>query len=63
ALYFCNNPIIRWLVRLAHDRRLFTACQYMYVSELLTECGRMVGGWLKKSSHKRQSDAPGKESV
>ena len=40
---------VRWLVRIAKDRGLFTARQYEYSCEKLEECGRMVGGWLKQT--------------
>ena len=42
--------VLRWLVRLAKDRRLFTPRQYEFSCMGLTECGRMVGGWLKHAS-------------
>ena len=41
--------VLRWLVRLAKDRQLLTMRQYGFACKGLTECGRMVGGWLKKS--------------
>jgi hypothetical protein len=44
--------VLRWLVRLAKDRGLFTMRQYGFACKGLTECGRMVGGWLKQSSAK-----------
>ena len=44
--------VLRWLVRLAKDRDLFTMRQYGFACKGLTECGRMVGGWLKQSAVK-----------
>ena len=44
--------VLRWLVRLAKDRDLFTMRQYGFACKGLTECGRMVGGWLKQSAGK-----------
>ena len=38
---------LRWLVRLAKDRKVITPRQYEYSAGQLTECGRMLGGWLK----------------
>ena len=35
---------LRWLVRLAHDRKILTAKQYEAAAEGIYECGRMVGG-------------------
>lgn len=51
--------VLRWLVRLAKDRELLTVRQYGFACKGLTECGRMVGGWLKQSAAKEAStDAP-----
>ena len=47
--------ILRWLVRLAKDRQLLTVRQYGFACKGLTECGRMVGGWLKQATTKEQS--------
>lgn len=50
ALLRCANirvEKLRWLVRLAKDRKLLTYRQYEYSAEQLTECGKMLGGWLK----------------
>ncbi|MEI8376242.1 MAG: diversity-generating retroelement protein Avd, partial [Planctomycetota bacterium] len=44
--------VLRRLVRLAKDRDLFTMRQYGFACKGLTECGRMVGGWLKQSAGK-----------
>jgi len=44
--------VLRWLVRLAKDRGLLTVRQYGFACKGLTECGRMVGGWLKQSAAK-----------
>ena len=51
--------VLRWLIRLARDRGLFTARQLEFTCLGLTECGRMVGGWLKQSAQKEAGgDAP-----
>ena len=51
--------VLRWLVRLAKDRGLLTMRQYGFACKGLTECGRMVGGWLKQSAAKEcGTDAP-----
>ena len=47
-----NRGIEVSLVRLAKDRGLFTMRQYGFACKGLTECGRMVGGWLKQSAAK-----------
>ncbi len=39
--------VLRWLVRLAHERKLLTGKQYQSAAFGLEECGRMVGGWQK----------------
>lgn len=41
--------VLRWLVRLAHERELLTGRQFAFSSEQMTECGRMLGGWVKQS--------------
>ena len=46
--------VLRWLVRLAKDRELLTMRQYGFACKGLTECGRMVGGWLKQSAAKER---------
>ena len=51
--------VLRWLVRLSKDRKLLTVRQYGFACKGLTECGRMVGGWLKQATAKEQgTDAP-----
>jgi hypothetical protein len=44
--------VLRWLVRLAKDRKLFTPKQYEHSCMAFAECGRMVGGWLKQAAGK-----------
>ena len=39
--------VLRWTVRMAKDRKLFTVAQFEFSARALNECGRMVGGWLK----------------
>jgi len=46
--------VLRWLVRLAKDRKLLTSKQYQFACKGLAECGRMVGGWLKQSVQKER---------
>jgi|OM-RGC.v1.026549418 hypothetical protein len=38
---------LRWLTRLAKDRKVITPRQFEYSAEQLTECGKMLGGWLR----------------
>jgi len=42
--------VLRWLLRLAMDRKLLTVRQFGFACKGLTECGRMVGGWLKQAA-------------
>jgi len=52
--------VLRWLVRMATDRKVLTPRQYEYCCLSLAECGRMVGGWRKQAVTKeRAGDAPG----
>ena len=39
--------VLRWLLRLCHERRLLAQKQYLHASSLLVECSRMCGGWLR----------------
>jgi len=48
--------VLRWLVRLATDRGLLTGRQYEFSCAGLTECGRMVGGWLKQREQKERAE-------
>lgn len=51
--------VLRWLPRLAMDRKLLTVRQYGFACKGLTKCGRMVGGWLKQATAKEGgTDAP-----
>jgi hypothetical protein len=38
----------RWIVRMAHDRKLLAPKQFEFSAVALNECGRMVGGWLRQ---------------
>jgi hypothetical protein len=38
---------LRWLLRLARERTLLTARREAFVAEQFTECGRMLGGWIR----------------
>lgn len=42
--------LTRHLVRLAHDMKFFSHKRYGVVSEKIDEVGRMIGGWLKKTT-------------
>ena len=42
--------VLRWLIRMATDRKLLSSRQYEYCCMSLNECGRMVGGWSKHVS-------------
>lgn len=56
--------VLRWLIRIAKDQKLFTPRQYEFCMMGLNECGRMVGGWWKQSAGKEQAgDAPSEEPV
>jgi len=54
--------VLRWLIRIATDRKLFTPRQYEHCCMSLNECGRMLGGWWRQSSGK-EADAPGEAPV
>ena len=56
--------VLRWLIRMAMDRKLITPRQYEYCCMSLNECGRMVGGWSKHAASKeRRGDAPRQRSL
>jgi len=56
--------VMRWLVRMATDRKILTPRQYEYCCLSLAECGRMVGGWAKQAATKeRNGDAPRETSL
>ena len=56
--------VMRWLVRMATDRKVLTPRQYEHCCMSLNECGRMVGGWWKQAATKeRSADAPREEPV
>jgi len=44
--------VLRWVIRMAHDRGLLTARQFAFSSEQMAECGRMLGGWAKQAGGK-----------
>ena len=51
--------VMRWLIRMATDRKVLTPRQYEHCCMGLNECGRMVGGWCKQAATKeRSADAP-----
>jgi len=41
--------VLSWLVRLAHERELLTARRFAFSCEQLSECGRMLGGWIRQA--------------
>ena len=43
---------LRFLIRLAHDFKLFSNQRYGYISGLVDEIGKMTGGWIKQLRHK-----------
>lgn len=43
---------MRFLIRLAHDFRLFSNQRFGYICGLVDEIGRMNGGWLKQLRQK-----------
>jgi len=49
---------LRWLTRLAKDRKVITPRQYEYNAEQLTECGKMLGGWLRSVKEESHAKAP-----
>jgi hypothetical protein len=56
--------VLRWLIRIATDRKLFTPRQYEHCCMSLNECGRMLGGWWRQSSGKEAAgDAPSEAPV
>jgi len=50
--------VLRWTVRMAKDRKLFTPAQFEFSARALNECGRMVGGWLKSRGGVLQVPSP-----
>jgi len=41
---------LRFYLRLCRDLELITPRQYRHVAEMVTEIGRLLGGWRKKAS-------------
>jgi hypothetical protein len=39
--------VMQAVVRITHDVRAFDDRQYLLLEKLLTELGRMLGGWIK----------------
>ena len=50
--------VLRWTVRMAKDRKLFTPSQFEFSARALNECGRMVGGWIKSRGGALQAPSP-----
>ena len=56
--------VLRWLIRMATDLKLFTPKQYEHCCISLNECGRMIGGWCKQAATKEGGgNAPGEASL
>ena len=53
--------VMRWLVRMAMDRKILTPRQYEYCCISLNECGRMVGGWAKRAATKERGGVAPRE--
>ena len=53
--------VLRWLVRMATDRKLLTPRQYEHCCMSLNECGRMVGGWSKQAATKERNAGASRE--
>ena len=49
---------LRWLTRLAKDRTVIPPRQYEYSAEQLTECGKMLGGWLRSLREESDAETP-----
>jgi hypothetical protein len=47
--------VLRWLVRLAHERELLSQRQYSHSSERMSECGRTLGAWIKQAGGSGQT--------
>jgi len=41
---------LRFYLRLCHDLQIITGSQYQHVAGLLTEVGKLLGGWRKSLS-------------
>jgi len=54
-----NLEKLRVFWRLICDRRWISAQQLLFVSQLLDEIGRMVGGWLKSIDAGKRGASPG----
>ena len=55
--------VLRWLVRLAHDRKVLTARQYQHACTLMAECGRMIGGWFKDARQRGSEPSSGSKKA
>ena len=44
---------LRFYLRLAHDWRWLSEGQYLHVSKMVEENGRLLGGWLKSTGRRR----------
>ena len=52
----------RWIVRMAHDRKLLAPKQFEFSAVQLNECGRMVGAWLRQRGGALQAPSPSSPS-
>ncbi len=50
----CNLQIekLRFLIRIAKDKKCLSINKYAYISKEINELGKMVGGWIKAESGK-----------
>ena len=39
---------LRMLIRFSHDRKFLSHKSYEYISKLLSEIGKILGGWIKQ---------------
>lgn len=54
---------LRLLARLSWDLRLISARQYEYLTGLIEELGRMIGGWLRFARTPSSPDAVAGEGI
>jgi len=41
---------LRFHLRLCHEMGLFSSCQYEHVARMITEIGRLLGGWRQSKA-------------
>jgi hypothetical protein len=50
---------LRLYLRMAHQWRWLSIGQYEHVSRMVTEIGRLLGGWLQQVRDNERKGAPG----